>query len=390
VALVAVAAGIGVPALPARAGITCNPSMTDYEYFEKSLPNRPWPLVRLQPERVWPVSTGKDILVAVIDSGVSNQTPVLEDKVRPGFDLLDRTKDGRCDPVFHGTLVAGLIAGREVPGSAVHGLAPDAVILPIRAFQDPAPGEQRDSAADSRIIGLAIRKAVGAGASVINISLTTVPTPELADAVRYALRNKVVVVAAAGNTIQVPDGVDAYPAAYEGVIAVASLAEAGNRLDSSVIRDYIDVAAPGENIYGPAPRGGFVGDNGTSFASAYVTGVVALLRAYRPELTPAQIEARINRTADPNPDGKNAELGYGAVNPYWAVLSLTSVGSRPPPPVRVGFTQAKPDPLHGAWILAIWVTVGVVALSTLLVASVAVWRRGQRRHWRPGRPASGT
>jgi len=232
-----------------------------------------------------------------------------------------------------------------------------------------------------------IRRAVDARAQVINLSLTTVPTPQLADAIRHALRSNVVVVAAAGNEGQVPPDEYGYPAAYDGVIAVASLAEAGGHLESSVVRSYVDVAAPGQGIYGPAPRGGFIGDDGTSFASAYVTGVVALLRAYRPELTPDQIANRIDRTADPNPNGWNPELGYGAVNPYWAVLSLSGEREAPPPPVRIGLTGPPPDPLHGARMLAIWVTVGVIGLSALLVAGVAVWRRGQRRHWRPGRPA---
>ena len=140
--LVALVAGVGGPALPAQARAVCNPSMRENRFFTATLPDRPWPLLRLQPERVWPASTGKGVLVAVIDSGVSTQTPVLAGKVNPGVDLIDPSLDGRCDTDFHGTLVAGLIVGRQVPGSAFHGIAPDAQILPIRVYAPPDPNQQ--------------------------------------------------------------------------------------------------------------------------------------------------------------------------------------------------------------------------------------------------------
>jgi type VII secretion-associated serine protease mycosin len=348
------------------------------------LTDQPWPLKRLRPDLVWPVSTGKGVLVAVIDSGVSPDHPTLAGKVRPGIDLIGGSGGARCDNVGHGTLIAGLIAGRRVERSSFHGIAPDAEILPVRAL---VTNERERGREHSVRIATAIRRAVDADADVINLSLTTAPTPELAEAVRYALARNVVLVAAAGNVTTVADGFDGFPAAYEGVIAVASVRMDGGHLASSVVRQYVDIAAPGENIWGPAPQGGgYTPNEGTSFASAYVAGVAALVRAYRPGLSAEEVARRIVRTADRSPEGWNPQLGNGVVNPHWATMSVSAEEEEPAPPAQVGLSAPVPDPLHGVRIMAIWATIAAMAVSALLVSSVTIWRRGRDRRWRPGRP----
>jgi len=387
VGLVAAIAVVGIPVGPAQAA-TCNPPLTNDPTFRREITETPPALRRLQPERVWPVTRGGGVTVAVIDSGVSDENRMLDGKVRRGFDLIEPGGDGRCDTVGHGTLIAGLIAGRNLPGSKFTGVAPDARILPVRALSDeeqkPNGNGNQNSGDHSETIAEAIRRAVDADADVINLSLTTAPTDKLAAAVRYALDHDVVVVAAAGNTNTVQEGFDGFPAAYEGVIAVASANQDGGHLDSSVVRPYIDLAAPGQAIFGPAPQGGFIGRDGTSFASAYVAGVVALVRSYRPGLKADAVARRVIRTADRQPDGWNSQLGYGVLNPYWAVVSLSAEEQEPAPPVRVGLLAPKPDPLRTVKLISVWATVVAIALSVLLVSSVSVMRRGQRRGWRPG------
>jgi len=81
-------------------------------------------------------------------------------------------------------------------------------------------------------------------------------------------------------------------------------------------------------------------------------------------------------------------LGHGVVNPYWAVFSLGAEDEEPAPPVRVGLSAPAPDPLRNVRLLAIWAAVIAGAASLLLVSSVSVWRRGQRRRWRPGQPTA--
>ncbi|MEH1166335.1 type VII secretion-associated serine protease mycosin [Micromonospora sp. CPCC 205539] len=345
----------------------------------------PWALRRLEPSAAWPLTRGTGITVAVIDSGVSAIHPLLKGQVLEGKDFNNLpAHQGQCDQAGHGTLVAGIIAGKEGTGAPFSGIAPAARILPIRVLpsikgtnDEGLPGE----------IARAIDYAVDNGADVINLSLVTENRPQLATAVERALAKRVVLVAAAGNRGESQQDRTAYPAAYPGVIAVAGVDEQGGHVDSSVSGGYVDIAAPGLNIVGPAPAGpGYLAEptGGTSFASAYVSGVVALVRAAHPDLTPQEIADRIERTADNPPEGHNAELGYGVVNPYRAVTSL--LGTRTNPPAGLLPAPTGPDdPLSWQRTAAIWTAAIGGLLAALLLAARPIIMRGRRRGWRPGR-----
>ncbi|SCE79009.1 type VII secretion-associated serine protease mycosin [Micromonospora mirobrigensis] len=347
---------------------------------------RPWALGRLKPEAVWPITRGAGVTVAVIDSGVSASHPTLQGRVREGRDFSGLPqRQGRCDQAGHGTVVAGIIAGRDDTDSPFTGVAPDAAILPLRVLPDT--GETRDPGLPGQI-AQAIRWAADHDADVINLSLMTEPTPELEQAIGYALSRKVVVVAAAGNTNeQQRRDLPAYPASYPGVIAVAGVDEEGAHVGSSISGEYVDVAAPGLNLIGPAPRGaGYLPepDGGTSFAAAYVSGVVALLRAAQPDLTPDQVTARLTGTADSPPEGRNTEIGYGVVDPYRAVTSLLGVRADPPPGAMPA-PAAREDPTAWQRTVALWVALAGLLLAALLLVSRPVLAHGRRRGWRPGR-----
>ena len=378
-----------VPVDPALARAACKVKPNTDQLTEE-----PWPLRRLRPDRVWPVTRGRGVVVAVVDSGVSDDHPALKGRVLPGRDFLVPGGDGKCDEFGHGTLIAGIIAGNEDEDSNFYGMAPDAQILPVRVIRNDQK-VQGDQYSDN--IANGIRWAVENDADVINLSVTTKPTAKLSDAIRYAFDHNVVIVAAVGNKQDLEEGrppdlpkLDGYPAAYEDVIAVDAVDHWGQYYaDVSVARDYIDLAAPGEAIAGPVPRGGgFTAKHGTSFATAYVSGVAALVRASRPDMPVDKVRQRINSTADPNPGGWNDELGHGVVNPYWAVFAIGAEDEEPAPKVRVGLSAPAPDPMRGMRILAIWAAVISAAASLLLVTSVSVLRRGRSRRWRPGRPAN--
>ncbi|MFG3697724.1 type VII secretion-associated serine protease mycosin [Micromonospora sp. NPDC047620] len=350
---------------------------------------KPWPMHRLEPESAWRLSRGAGVTVAVIDSGVSASHPVLQGQVKVGQDFNGLSQQqGRCDLAGHGTIIAGIIAGREDTGGPFTGVAPQAKILPIRVLQDTKTTRDEDLPEQ---IAEAIEYAVRNGADVINLSLVTLDTERLKSAVDYALGEGVVVVAAAGNRQENQQDRDAFPAAYEGVIAVAGVDEQGGHVGSSVAGDYVTIAAPGLNILGPAPGGTgylFLPEGGTSFAAAYVSGVAALVRSAHPNLTPAQVKDRLIRTADSPPEGRNAEVGHGVVNPYRAVTSL--LGTRTDPPA--GALPAPPpttDPLAWQGTVALWVAAVGALLATLLLAVKPILIRGRRRGWRPGRRPAG-
>ncbi len=371
---------------PAVAAPRCGPAGT-------SAPaETPWGTRRLEPTSAWRLTRGGGITVAVVDSGVSAVHPTLRGKVRPGRDFNSLPQQqGQCDLDGHGTIIAGIIAGREGTGAPFSGIAPEARILPVRIL--PEAGRTTPDEGLPAEIAKAIRWAVDNGADVVNLSLVTLERQELADAVRYALDKGVVLVAAAGNRSEDQQNLTAYPAAYPGVIAVAGVDEQGGHVGSSVSGDYVDVAAPGLNIVGPAPGGdGYlsVPQGGTSFAAAYVSGVVALVRSAHPDLTPDQVADRLIRTADSPPGGHDAEVGHGVVNPYRAVSDL--LGKRTDPPLdALAAPPPADDPLAWQRDVALWAAAIGGLLTVLLLAVKPILVLGRRRGWRPGRrPADPT
>ncbi|WP_320065895.1 type VII secretion-associated serine protease mycosin [Micromonospora sp. RTGN7] len=377
-AVVALLTTVVVPPTPVRAAPRCGPA------GEPGLTATPWPLRRLEPSAAWRLTRGGGVIVAVIDSGVSSVHPVLRGQVRAGRDFNGlEQRQGQCDQAGHGTMVAGIIAGRAETGVPFSGIAPAARILPIRVLPDTR--RTNDESLPGQI-AQAIRYAVDNDAKVINLSLETLPRPELAAAIEYALAKRVVVVAAAGNQQQQRDQ-PAYPAGYPGVIAVAGVDEQGGHVGTSISGDYVDIAAPGHNIVAPAPNGdGWLTEpeGGTSFAAAYVSGVAALICAAYPDLTPAQVAERLTDTADSPPDGRDAQVGYGVVNPYRAVTNL--LGTRANPPLGA---MAEPAPVPDPWarerVVAIWAAIVGGFLAIVLLVARPVIRRGRQRGWRPGR-----
>ncbi|MCV7168404.1 type VII secretion-associated serine protease mycosin [Mycobacterium manitobense] len=318
----------------------------------------------------WRFSRGAGQKVAVIDTGVNRhpRLPALE----AGGDYVS-TGDGLEDCDAHGTVVAGIIAGRASPEDAFTGVAPEATILSIRQHSsaydvagarrnDDDPNAVSSGYGDITTLARSITRAVDLGATVINLSVaacvpagTPINDAELGRAVRYAFERNVVVVTAAGNIDQqglcsaqnpVADpnlALDRQwasvqtivsPAWYSDyVLTVGALTPTGEPADFSVRGPWVDVAAPGEMITSLNPRGpgltntwqdqrGSQPINGTSFAAPFVSGAVALLRSRFPGLGAAQVMDVIKRTAHTAGSQPSAETGYGVVDAAAALSYL--------------------------------------------------------------------
>lgn len=349
------------------------------------LKDKQWELQRMKPETAWPLSKGRGQLVAVIDSGVSDDHPLLAGQLKGGKDYIGN--DPTCDNATHGTLVAGIIAAKATDGGLFYGVAPEAKILPIRVIDDSSKAKSDEGVPDR--IAQAIRYAVREGATVINMSLRTVDTPELKSAVEFAVQHNVVLVAAAGNLSedQLAAGDPVYPAKYDGVLAVGGIDQNGAHVATSNPADFVDLSAPGVMITGPAPQGGGFGRNdtgGTSFASPFVAGTAALVRAYYPDLSAAEVAERLIATADAPPGGWSKEFGYGVVNPYQAVASLNGKKAAEPAAMStqtIGQPHGAIDPLAGLKAAAGLSAAGAVSLSIIILVALGVRRhvRGRGR-----------
>jgi type VII secretion-associated serine protease mycosin len=356
-----------------------------------SYPQVPWAQQQLAPQRVWPLTTGGGITVAVVDTGVDATTPQLADgRVLRGVDI---TTPGNgpadTDCYGHGTFLAGIIGAAAAPGTGFVGVAPGVTILPIRcaisSATDGTPGALTPAA-----MALGIRQAVDSGAQVINISAsTTAQDAGLAAAVQYAADHDVVVVASAGNSSQNGDPVT-YPAAYPSVIAVGAVDSTGQPANFSQTGPFVSLVAPGVDVVslGPGGPGQWQG-SGTSYAAPFVAGTAALVRAYRPQLSAAQIKHRLEATANhPAAALPDPALGWGTVNPMAAVTTeLPEESSAPavlvsPPPAHVGIVS-PPDELGP--LLAVTGVLVAIGFAFMLVRVSRLYSAGSRRGWRPAR-----
>jgi type VII secretion-associated serine protease mycosin len=292
-----------------------------------------WHLDYLNVAQAHRISTGKGVIVAVIDSGVSKH-PDLAGSILKGTDLIKPGGDGTTDFDGHGTSMAGFIAAHGKNGNGALGIAPDAKILPIRVLGS------KPKAVD---YGAALKYAISHDAKVINISIATPLTPEIINAVKAAQSADVVVIAGAGNK---PDSVGvAAPAFLDGVVAVGAVDKKGKKAKISVTGPEMDLAAPGEDMTSTGTKGLYrVGARGTSDAAAIVSGAAALVRSKYPEMSAEEVVQRLESTAtDKGKPGVDNEYGHGIVN-LVAALSAQDLPASNGQPSTPASSQAAATP----------------------------------------------
>ena len=371
----------------------------------------PAPQLMLELPRVHQIATGSGQRVAVIDTGVE-PNPRLK-QVTPGGDYVS-DGDGLHDCDGHGTMVAGLIAASPSDNDAFVGIAPDAEIISIRQASNafgPADRNARQNTADNShgygnvsTLARAVVRAVDLGANVINISQVACGTSieqlddaSLHDAIRFAYERNVVVVVAAGNLqgsgpCQTqnprtnpgnPDAgtgsmVNTYvtPARFDQYsLAVSAVSPQGEKVPFSLSGPWVGVAAPGTDIVSLSSTpdadltnlqetdSGLTPYIGTSFSTAYVAGLAALLREKHPDWSAQQVIDQIKRTAHAPQSGPNPDLGSGVIDPLAALTTQAGSASAvrnqvfvPPPP------PPGPNPLPRK--------IAVIGASSLLVVLV--------------------
>jgi type VII secretion-associated serine protease mycosin len=345
------------------------------------LTSEPWAQRALGFSSVWDLTRGQHVTVAVVDSGI-DYTPQLAGRVS----RVDLTGGNGEDCIPHGTDVASIIAASDARARGVpfYGVAPAAHILSIRVQQQEGTSGQTNAQRRKTLADIArgIHYAVVEHAKVINVSIqVSASYPALRAAVEFALRHNVVVVAAAGNDNPGGGQGPFYPASYPGVLSVNAVDQYGQLGGFDVSRTPVSVTAPGVNVASDYPGGFDPSNNGTSFASAFVSGEAALVRAAYPRLTAAQVVHRIIATAAGR---TGAHTGAGMINPVQAVtavLPAQPAASPLPRQVRV----PRPRALNSLTrTVALSVTGGALVTAALVAIAAIVVPQGRRRHWRPG------
>ncbi|MBQ0924518.1 S8 family serine peptidase [Saccharopolyspora endophytica] len=349
------------------------------------VPQEGWALQRLDPSRVWGLTTGESVTVAVIGTGVSAAAPALSGAVLSGQSLSGGAGDDDC--AGRDTFMAGVIAARPAAGTGFTGIAPGARILPIRITNDPKEVEAGKLAS-------AIRSAADGGAKVIAVSVGTAAADGgLRAAVSYALSKDALVIAP--SDVDVGEDAIPYPAAFPEALAVTGITGAGEPIQHAAGPPAL--VAPGNEVVGIAPRGsGQLVASGGGIGVAFVAGTAALVRAYHPQLSASQVRERLQDTADhPPAELPDPQRGYGVVNPASAVTSVLPAESGEMPmaaaaqPVHLPPTPVV-DPLPR--LVALLVTGSVGLLAVLGAIGAVLLPRARERGWRSawhGTPKNG-
>jgi len=274
-------------------------------------------------------SWGKGLLVAVLDSGVVENPSLWANEVRR-INLLEDSGSA-----VHGTEVAAIIAG---VGADAQGVSPQAQLLSIQVLNAEGVG-------DVFTLARGIVVAVDQGAKIINLSLGSMETGFiLRDALDYARRKDVAVVAASGN--EAVDGL-LYPAAYDDVIAVGAVDAAGRQTYFSNRGDTLDVTAPGVGVATAVPMtdGGLF--SGTSASTPFVSGALAYLFSRDPNLSVAEATQILRQCSDDGgAPGWDPEYGYGMLNlrrlTQWNTPGIYDIGAGD---VTLTRTEGTADPL---------------------------------------------
>ncbi|PSM00701.1 minor protease Epr [Bacillus subtilis] len=261
-----------------------------------------WNLEPIQVRQAWKAGlTGKNIKIAVIDSGISPHDDL---SIAGGYSAVSYTSSYKDDN-GHGTHVAGII-GAKHNGYGIDGIAPEAQIYAVKALDQNGSG-------DLQSLLQGIDWSIANGMDIVNMSLgTTSDSKILHDAVDKAYEQGVLLVAASGN-----DGNGKpvnYPAAYSSVVAVSATNEKNQLASFSTTGDEVEFSAPGTNLTSTYLNQYYATGSGTSQATPHAAAMFALLKQRDPAETNVQLREEMRKNiVDLGTAGRDQQFGYGLI-----------------------------------------------------------------------------
>jgi len=308
----------------------------DYIATAMETPNDPklplqWGMGKVQASgsgtTAWNITkSNSSIKIAILDTGIDQDHEDLKDKIKTNYKCADSSPT--VDDLYgHGTHVAGIAAAVTNNGIGVAGLGYDASLMNVKVLDDSGSGYYS-------WISNCIVWAADNGAKVINLSLGgPSKSKTLENAVNYAWNKGVVIVGAAGNS---GNSSPTYPGYYTNVIAVAATDKNDQKASWSSYGKWVDVAAPGVDIYSTFPNhpytinkgSGYGYGSGTSMATPYVAGLAALVWTTPYGNSNTSVRERIEKYAD-KITGTNNYWRYGRINALNSVKYESALVSSP-------------------------------------------------------------
>jgi len=233
-------------------------------------------------------TTGKNITIAMIDTGVDLTHPDLIDQITQNENFAYRISPDFSNDK-HGTAVAGIMVAKKDNGTGIIGIAPDAKLIALKACW-PHQTDSIEAVCNSFTLALAVNTAIKTGAKILNMSLTGPQDAFLELLLNKAIEKGIIVIAADTGLDKKNEN---FPASLKNVISVQSLRQPDQ------IPQLHTITAPGEKILTTLPHGTYDFISGSSIAAAEVSGIVALLLELKPDLTFAEARSILQKSESP-------------------------------------------------------------------------------------------
>ncbi|MGZ3789465.1 MAG: S8 family peptidase [Bacteriovorax sp.] len=274
---------------------------------EKAIGDKSWFINKINAPLFWEKSKGsKSVKVLVCDTGIESNHPGLRGNISlPGRNFVDGSTNTEPTGNAHGTRVAGLIGGKDAANGDMIGVNWDVQIVPGKISNLPSGQAVHTDTAKC------VKWGADQGIRIVNLSFSgALDNPDVMDAAKYLYDHGGLLIISAGNDGQLKDFPD-----NPYMIAVGATNDIDWVMPWSGKGDYVDISAPGSNMYTTDVGGKYLLDRGASMSTAVVSGAAALILSVRPDFTAEQLkQALLNSTIDLGKPGRDQSWGVGRLD----------------------------------------------------------------------------